>query len=133
MKRPEPLVERHHAIGIIHLEIFVVQVVGKVGRIHTCLFTNNHSVKSRVPLCWGETQTRGKIDHVNWMRRDKKKKENGGKVNLVLYRVHGKARPRPPIGVAVMQLVRHLIQRWPVQQTVRAIEAHLMDKWYQKE
>ena len=29
VERPEPLIERHHAVGVVHLEIFVMQVVSK--------------------------------------------------------------------------------------------------------
>jgi hypothetical protein len=38
-----------------------------------------------------------------------------------------------PIDIAVVQLVRHLIQRSPVQQPMRKIESRRVDKWHQKE
>ena len=48
MERPEPLIERHHSIGIVHLEILVMQVVRKVGGVHTGFLTDDHPVESRM-------------------------------------------------------------------------------------
>ena len=70
-----------------------------------------------------------------WMGCDGMRKNSaiGGEIDHMLDRVHGKARPRPRIGVAVVQLVRHLIERRPMQQAVREIESDLVDKGHQKE
>ena len=51
----------------------------------------------------------------------------------MLDRVHGEARPGPRIGVAVVQFVRHAIQWRPMQQAVRKIKAHLVDKGHEEE
>ena len=42
-------IQRHHAIGIIHFEIFVMQVVGKVGSVQTRFLANHHPVEFSCP------------------------------------------------------------------------------------
>ena len=89
VERAEPLVERDHAVGVVHLEILMMQVMGVVGNVHGCLVAHHQAIEPRMALGRRNAQPRCQIDHVDRMRRNDEEQQDAGKIDQVLDRMHG--------------------------------------------
>ena len=133
MKRAEPLVQRHHAVGIVHLEIFVMQVVRVIGGIHRGILADHQPVEPGMSLRRRDAKARGEVDHVDRVRRNDEEDQDGGKIDHMLDRVHRQPRPRPRVGVPVMKLVRDPIERRPVKEAMGKVEPDLVNERHEEE
>ena len=117
----EPLVERHRAVGIVALEIFVVEVVRVAVRCRRPRPSPTTILSKPVwPWAGDKAGMQQMEDRVDRVRRHDPVDEHAGEIEQVLDRMHRQPRPRPGIDVGVVQLVHGPIERRPVDQPVDA-------------
>ena len=69
MERSEPFVQRNNAVGVIHFEIFVMEIMCVRRRINRCFLASHKPVESRMPLRWSNPKPRYEIDHMHGVCR----------------------------------------------------------------
>ena len=69
MKRPKPFIKRYNAVSIIHLKIFMVQIMRIIGSIDRRAIARCHPVKSGMTLCWCQAKPGQKIDYMDGVCR----------------------------------------------------------------
>ncbi|MER9165721.1 hypothetical protein [Mesorhizobium sp. M0715] len=98
MEGPEPLYrveERNSAIGVIALEILVMQVMLKAARIDCRIFGDRDFLKASVVLRRSQGGLIDKEQHMHGMRGDNYMHQDAGEVSQMLDRVHRQAGPGP--------------------------------------
>ncbi|EEF25311.1 conserved hypothetical protein, partial [Ricinus communis] len=122
VESPEPLVERDDAIGVIALEILVMEIVVVAVGIDGALLADDDLVEAGMARCRGKACMRQVEDRMDRIGRHDPVDQHTGEIEKVLDRVHGKTGPRAGIDVVMMQLVDRMIQRRPVDEAMHQIE-----------
>ena len=128
MEAAEPLVQRHALVAVVALEVAVVQVV-EIAAVAEGLVVLDYELREAGVAGGGAQPGVHEVEYcVDGVRRDHPVHEHAGEVDQVLDRVHGQPRPGADVDVAVVQVVRDLVERLPVRPPVRPVEVHLPDE-----
>ena len=122
VKRAEPVIERKIIFSVIALKIAVMQLVKERRRGHSITPSHLDLIKPHMPLRRCKRCMLCIHQHVNRMGRHHPVNQNTAKIQQMLNRVHSQPGPRPNIDILVMQIVRGLVQRFPMGQAVNPIK-----------
>ena len=120
--RAEPHVERKVVFPVIALEVAVMQLMEIRGSRNAGVSLDDERLEPDVTLCRGERGVLRIHQHVDRVRGHDPVNQNATEVKNMLNRVHGQAGPRPDVDVLVMEIVPGLVERRPMQQTMRPVE-----------
>ena len=126
MKRAEPLIQGDHAVGIVALEILVVQIMLPTGQnLRAAVLANFDTIKACMPRGWRQSGVQQVKEDVKPARGQNQVGQHTAEVQEVLAGVHGKARPRTGVDVLVMMPMGQLIKRRPMQEPMHQVKVNL--------
>ena len=124
VERTEPAIERYGAVGVVDLEVLVVEIVRVAVGVERSV-ADLDPFEAGVPGHGCHQQMELVEQHVERVRRHDPVDRHRGEVAEVLQRVHRQPRPRPWIHVAVVERVHRLVERRHVDEPVHGVEVEL--------
>ena len=125
MEGAEPLVERDRAVGVVALEVLVVEVVRVAVGVDRALLADHDLLEAGMARHRRQAGMDQVEQRVHRVRGQHPVDQHAREVEQVLDRVHRQARPGAGVGVLVVQLVGDPVERRDVQQPVHQVEVDL--------
>ena len=142
MERVQPLVERNIVAAEIDRKESVVQVVEEVGSLapidqfaHLFLVAVSLSKKLVVPRMPSRGTDAEPQEHHHDDQRvhgNDKEDQDSGEEDQVLDRMHRNAGPRTKVDVAMMHVMRDLVERLPMDEPMCEVEVRLLVERHEK-
>ena len=122
MKRAKPAIPRHFLIAMVTLVIPVMQLVIKRAQREATFILDQEIFVSCVGHCRDGAKVDDLKDHKDRIAGHDPVNAKRGAIEKMFNRMHGKARPRADVDVAMMQRMHMGVEERHMQKTMHPVE-----------